>query len=110
MPTDMTIAEIGRTLERLEESQGEQNVKLDLIKEQTTKTNGTLRLHDKRLTDLESRDRRRSHHHEMKRVSDRSDVITLSIPAGAVDVKKVTTIIAGVLAGLIAAWKAGLFS
>lgn len=106
----MNIGEIGRSLTRLENSQREQNEKLDEIRDQTMKTNGTLLVHEERLKFLESRDRRRAHHqHEMKRTSDRSDVITLNIPAGVLDAKKMAAVVAGVLAGLVAAWKAGLF-
>jgi hypothetical protein len=105
---EMTPGEIGRSLKRLEDSQALQTRTLGEIKEQTTKTNG-------RVTALERdvRDLKRDHrveHHDGKRVTDRPDIITVSIPAGTVSAKTVTTVVASVLAGLIAAWKAGLFS
>lgn len=105
---EMTPGEIGRSLKRLEDSQAIQTRTLGEIKEQTMRTNG-------RVTALERdvRELKRDHrieHHEAKRTTDRSDIITVSIPAGTVSAKTVTTVIAGVLAGLIAAWKAGLFA
>ncbi len=60
---EMTIGEIGRSLARLEASQVEQNEKLDVIKEQTIKTNGTVGRHEVRLgvLDREMREMRRAH-------------------------------------------------
>lgn len=109
---EIRLGEVVRSLARLENSQREQNDKLDEIREQTFKTNGTLLLHEQRLKDLESRDRRRAHHHqhEMKRTTDRPDMIALYIPAGAVSPKVLALVISALVSGMIAAWKAGLFS
>lgn len=53
---EMTIGEISRSLARLEKSQGEQTIKLDVIKEQTLKTNGFVARHEERLKVLESKE------------------------------------------------------
>lgn len=62
---EMTIGEISRSLARLEKSQSEQTVKLDEIKEETSKTNGYVGRHEVRLNglDREIRDIKRAHHH-----------------------------------------------
>jgi hypothetical protein len=104
---EMTPGEIGRSLKRLEDSQAIQTRTLGEIKEQTTRTNGRVTALERDVRDLK-RDQR-IEHHESKRVTDRSDIITVSIPAGVVSAKTVTTVLAGVIAGLVAAWKAGLF-
>lgn len=105
---EMTPGEIGRSLKRLEDSQAIQTKTLGEIKEQTTKTNG-------RVTTLERevREIKRDHRveqHDAKRSTDRPDIITVSIPAGALSAKTITVVVASILSGLIAAWKAGLFS
>ena len=106
---DMTIGEVMRSLGRLEISQREQTAKLDNIDKQTTKTNSRV---DRLETDVNSlkRDRDpRTGRHDLKRADDRTDVITVQIPAGVVSAKTVTFVVSSVLAGLIAAWKTGLF-
>lgn len=86
---DMTIGEIGRTLRRLEDSQSLQMTKLDEIKEQTTKTNGTVIRHEERLNshDREIRDLKRStphpadsRQHTMRRAADQPGAMTLTVP------------------------------
>lgn len=108
MSDEMQPGEIARSLGRLERSQHEQNRKLDEIKEQTTKTNGRV---DK-LEDFVEDFKRgvTTRHDEMKRTTDSPKVITVQIPADALDAKKIAVVISTVLAGLLAAWKAGLFS
>ena len=109
---EMTNGEIARALARLEKSQDEQMVKLDEIKEQTTKTNGHVARHEDKLFahDREIRDLRRLRGHKLERQSDRSDVITLQIPAAAISPKMVALVVSAIASGLWAAWKAGLFS
>lgn len=108
MSDEMTPGEIGRSLKRLEDSQAIQTKTLGEIKEQTTRTNG-------RVTTLERdvRDLKRDHRveqHDQRRATDKPDAITVTIPAGAINIKTVTMVTSGVIAGLLAAWKAGLFS
>jgi hypothetical protein len=114
MSDEITIGEIGRSLVRLEESQKDQTLKLEEIKEQTTETNGSLIRHDEWLKrhDTEIRDLKRAsvERHELKRTDDRPDVITLQIPAGVLSAKTISMVLAAVVSGLVAAWKAGLFS
>lgn len=110
---EMTIGEISRSLARLEKSQHEQTEKLDEIRDQTVKTNGYVGRHEERLNvlDREVRDiKRLPRLHEMKRAEDKGGFITMQIPVGLIDAKKIAAIVASVIAGLIAAWKAGLFS
>lgn len=84
-PDDMTIGEMGRTLERLEESQRQQTDKLDEIKEQTTATNGNLIRHDEWLKrhDTEIRDIKRGmpsgSAHSLRRASDKKDAMTFTV-------------------------------
>lgn len=104
---EMTPGEIRRSLKRLEDSQALQTKTLGEIKEQTTKTNGRVDTLERDVRELK-RDHRVDHH-EAKRLSDRPDVMTITIPAGAIDAKKVAMVISSVVAGLLAAWKAGLF-
>jgi hypothetical protein len=103
---EMQPGEIRRSLERLELSQHVQNEKLDAIKEQTTITNGRVTTLEREMRDIKHGHVR---HDEMKRTSDSPEVITIQIPAGAISAKTLTVIMSGVIAGLLAAWKAGLF-
>lgn len=105
---EMTPGEIGRSLKRLEDSQALQTKTLGEIKDQTTKTNGRVNVLEREVRELK-RDHR-VEQHDAKRVTDQPGIITISIPAGTVSAKTVTTVLAGLIAGLIAAWKAGLFS
>lgn len=77
------------------------------IQEQTTKTNGRVDGHDREFAELK---RHRIGAHEQRRVTDKADAITLTIPAGTINAKTITMVVSGVIAGLIAAWKAGLFA
>lgn len=104
----MTPGEIGRSLTRLEDSQAIQTKTLGEIKEQTTRTNGRVTTLEREVRDLKRE--HRIEHHDSRRSTDQPGTITLSIPAGVVNAKTVTTVLAGLIAGLIAAWKAGLFS
>jgi hypothetical protein len=104
---EMTPGEIGRSLKRLEDSQAFQTETLAEIKIQTTRTNGRVTAVERDVRDLKHE--RRVEHHESKRATDRPDVITLSIPVGAINARTVTASVAAIIAGLVAAWKAGLF-
>ena len=99
---EMTIGEIARSLARLEASQREQTQKLDEIKEQTTKTNGSVLRHEDKLVahDREIRDLKRSRAtHELKRATDTAEAITLSIPTN----KKALTVMLSTAGAIIAA-------
>lgn len=104
----MTPGEIGRSLKRLEDSQALQTRTLGEIKDQTTKTNGRVTTLERDVRDLKRADR--VEHHEAKRATDRTDIITLSIPANAISPKRIAFALAGLISGLIAAWKTGFFS
>lgn len=103
----MAPGEIARSLNRLEKSQADQTETLGEIKEQTTKTNGRVTTLEREMRDLK-RDHR-VEHHDAKRATDRPDIITLSIPASMLSTRKITTVVAALIAGLIAAWRSGLF-
>lgn len=104
---EMSPGEIGRSLKRLEDSQEKQTRTLGEIKEQTTKTNGRVTALERDVRDLKRHER--IEHHDAKRATDSPGVITISIPAGQVNTKTITLVVSSVVAGLIAAWKAGLF-
>ena len=99
----MTAGEIGRSLNRLEISQREQTETLGEIKDQTIKTNGRVTALERDVRDL------KRHRHTATREGDRSDVMTFTIPVGAISTKTVALVITALVSGLIAAWKAGLF-
>ena len=107
MMDEITVGEIARSLTRLEVSQRDQTEKLDVIKDQTTRTNGRVTALERDVRDLKHDPR--MVRHDPTRTADRTDVITVQIPAGVVSAKTITMVISGVLAGLLAAWKAGLF-
>lgn len=81
---------------------------LKKISEQTTKTNGRVTAHDRELADLKKT--RRAESYDAKRSTDRPDVITVNIPAGAISAKNIGAVVVAIILGLITAWKAGLFS
>lgn len=76
------------------------------IQDQTTRTNGRVDAHDREFSNLK---RHTTGVHEQRRASDREGAVTITLPAGAINAKTIAMVISGVLAGLIAAWKAGLF-
>lgn len=87
----MTPGEIGRSLERLEGGLEKQAVLLAAIHVQTLKTNGAVARHEDHLGRLDrdvvalTRDSNRHHHapsnnHTMRRLSDRPDALTLTVP------------------------------
>lgn len=107
MSDEITLGEVGRALERLEDSQRFQTDKIEKILLQTTATNGRVLVLEREVRDIK---RHRATTHEQRRVTDRGEAMTITIPAGAINVKTVTMVISGIIAGLVAAWKAGLFS
>jgi hypothetical protein len=76
------------------------------ISEQVTKTNGRVNGHDQRFVgiDREIRELKRPHAiHEAKRVTDRSDAITLNIPINAKTVTTFFLVVVGILVGVLKA-------
>lgn len=104
---EMTIGEISRSLARLETSQREQIEKLDEIKDQTSKTNGYVGDHERRLNrlDEEVRDLKRphQHHHDLKRSADRPNAITVSIPITKTSMTMLFTVVGGIIAAALTA-------
>lgn len=103
---EMTVGEIGRSLTRLEESQRRQTDLLDEIKEQTTKTNGSVIRHEEWLKrhDTEFRDlkRGRAIKHGLDRQADRFDATTFTVPNNIL--KALGIIIGTGIVAAIAAW------
>lgn len=105
MSDEITIGEIGRAMERLEDSQRFQTDKIEKILLQTTATNGRVTALERDVRDIKRTRASVTSEHEQRRASDSPNVITVNIPINA---KTIMAILAAAGTIAVMGWKAGL--